>query len=77
MISAISTVAVDQQEALAKAAKAAGVNLFVPSEYGTDSEDATSGPFLAKKRLAEFLKEINLPYVKIFTGLWTDHCLTP
>ena len=77
MISTIATSVVDQQEALGKAAKAAGVKLFVPSEYGEDAGDATSGFFLAKKKFAEFLKEIDLPYVKIFTGLWIDYCLTP
>ena len=77
MFSTISATVVDQQKALARAAKAAGVKLFVPSEYGIDTEDATTGVFLAKKSLSEFLKEIDLPYVKIFTGLWIDYCITP
>ncbi|KAF9654289.1 NAD-P-binding protein [Thelephora ganbajun] len=77
VISTIGSRVVDQQEALANAAKAAGVKLFVPSEYGVDTESATSGPFLAKKKFSEFLKEIDLQYVKIFTGLWTDYCLSP
>lgn len=77
MFSTISSTVVEQQEVLAKVAKAAGVKLFVPSEYGIDTEDADSGVFLAKKRFSEFLREIDLPYVKIFTGLWTDYCITP
>ena len=68
---------VDVQEALARAAKAAGVKLFVPSEYGKDAEDIAGGLFLAKRRFTTLLKEIDLPYVKIFTGLWIDYCITP
>jgi hypothetical protein len=77
VFSTINAAAVEQEEALGKAAKAAGVKLFVPSEYGVDTEDATSGVFLAKKRFSDLLKEIDLPYVKIFTGLFTDYCISP
>jgi len=77
VISTLGVGVVDQQDVLARAAKAAGVKLFVPSEYGVTTENATSGPLLIKKKFAESLKEINLPYVKIFTGLWTDYCLAP
>lgn len=77
VFSTINSSVAEQQEALGKAAKAAGVKLFVPSEYGIDTEDATTGVFLAKKKLSDYLKEIDLPYVKIFTGLWTDYCITP
>jgi len=78
VFSTISAEVVEQQETLGKVAKAAGVKLFVPSEYGIDTEIATPDRvFLAKKRFSEFLKSIDLPYVKIFTGLWTDFCITP
>jgi uncharacterized protein YbjT (DUF2867 family) len=77
VFSTISARVIDQQKALGKAAKVAGVKLFVPSEYGGDTEDVTDGPFLAKKKLSEFLKEIDLPYVKIFNGLWVDYCVSP
>ena len=77
VFSTINALVVEQQEVLAKVAKAAGVKLFVPSEYGVDTEEATDGVFLAKKRLSDYLKKIDLPYVKVFTGLWTDYCITP
>jgi len=77
VFSTINATVVEQQQVLARIAKAAGVKLFVPSEYGIDTENATDGVFLAKKRFSEFLREIDLPYVKIFTGLWTDYCITP
>lgn len=79
MISTIGLTGVkDQpQEILGRAAKAAGVKLFVPSEYGIDTKDDSSGPFVAKRKFAELLKEIDLPYVRIFTGLWTDYIFVP
>ena len=77
MVSTIGPRAVDQQEILAKAAKAVGVKLFLPSDYGVPTDDATSGPFFVKKKFAELLKEIDLPYVRVITGLWPDYCLTP
>ena len=77
VFSTVSAVALDQQKALARAAKAASVKLFVPSEYGMDNEDATTGVFLAKKQFSEFLKEIDLPYVKILTGIWADYFISP
>lgn len=77
MFSTLKPVALDQQEALANAAKAADVKLFAPSEYGVDAEDDVGGVLLTKKKFTEFLKEIDLPYVRIFTGLWTDYCITP
>ena len=76
-MTAISTSAISQQDPIGKAAKAAGVKLFVPSEYGVDNDDATGGPILARKKFSELLKEINLPHVRVFTGLWPDYCLVP
>ena len=77
VITALGISALSQQDPIGKAAKAAGVKLFVPSEYGNDTEDAVDGPFLAKKKFSELLKEINLPYVKVFTGFWPDYFLVP
>lgn len=77
MFGTIGSHVLDQQKILGRAAKTAGVKLFVPSEFGIDTESATEGVFLAKKNLSEFLKEIDLPYVKIFNGLFIDYCVTP
>jgi len=68
VISTIGYGAIGEREVLGKAAKTAGVKLFVPSDFGLPTEDA-------KNRFAEFLKGINLPYVRVITGLWPDYCL--
>ena len=52
IISAVTTTAVPQQIPLANAAKAAGVQLFVPSEFGTITKGWKKGevpPYLAPK----------------------------
>ena len=77
VFSTISATFIEQQKVIANAAKAAGVKLFVPSEYGIDTEDAEGDVFLRKKQFSDFLRDINLPFVKIFTGLWIDFCITP
>lgn len=72
MISTIATSAVPKQVELAIAAKAAKVKLFIPSEFGDPSDSATQGFWVEKKKIHRKLEEIKLPYVLVFTGIWTD-----
>lgn len=71
--------AIEQVDLLAEAAKAAGVKLFVPPEYGnpsTEVEDPeTKGIFKERTRVHQMLKKMDLPYALFFTGPWTDYCL--
>ncbi|KAF5338116.1 hypothetical protein D9758_015384 [Tetrapyrgos nigripes] len=65
------TATFDAQQKAARAAKEAGVKFFVPSEYGSVTIGLAEGnPLASKDRFAEFLKSIELPYVRYFTGLW-------
>ncbi|KAI4528559.1 hypothetical protein K525DRAFT_250911 [Schizophyllum commune Loenen D] len=68
-----------QQIPLADAAKAAGVQLFVPSEFGTVSKGfplSEAPPFLAPKiQVAEHLENIGLPSLRIFTGAFETFTL--
>ncbi|KAJ7336274.1 hypothetical protein DFH08DRAFT_706477 [Mycena albidolilacea] len=71
----ISTVAYEglaSQNSLVDAAKLAGVKLFVPSEFGFPTDGLTEGVLGAKGRFAAYLKSINMPSTRIFTGAWTD-----
>ncbi|KAF5338102.1 hypothetical protein D9758_015383 [Tetrapyrgos nigripes] len=75
VVSTLSNTAIlDAQQKAAKAAKEAGVKLFAPSEYGVVSVGLAGlgegNPLASKDRFAEFLKSIELPYVRYFTGLW-------
>lgn len=65
------------QIALAKAAKLAGVKLFVPSEFGSDTLGATEGAFGQKARVQQALKELGLPYTLFFTGSFSDYVFIP
>ncbi|THH19846.1 hypothetical protein EW146_g1410 [Bondarzewia mesenterica] len=65
------------QDALAEAAKEAGVQLFVPSEFGNPTEDANEGPLAAKKNFQGKLRALGLPYALFFTGPFSDYCFIP
>ena len=66
--------AVQGQKSLADAAKAAGVKIFMPSDFG----GSASNPFATMKgKVHEYLKEINLPYAICYTGAWTDMIFNP
>ncbi|KAA1474799.1 NAD-P-binding protein [Dentipellis sp. KUC8613] len=66
VLSTLSVVNLAPQSALAVAAKDAGVKLFAPSEYGSDSD------FGGKDKARAQLKELNLPYTLFFTGPFPD-----
>jgi uncharacterized protein YbjT (DUF2867 family) len=66
------------QHLLAEQAKAAGVKLFVPSEFGdaTDRENL-EGVFAIKQSVHRKLKELDLPYALFFTGPHSDFVFIP
>jgi hypothetical protein len=73
VISALSGGGFPLQDELAKAAKEAGVKLFVPSEYGNDTDiiDESSWLFF-KKQVHTGLEKLQLPYALYFTGPFSD-----
>ena len=76
VISTVGAAALGLQDTIASSAKAAGVKLFVPSEFGNPTEGATTGPLGIKNALRKKLKEeIKLPYTAFFTGPFTDYLL--
>jgi len=64
---------------LAKAAKAAGVKLFVPSEFGdpTDGQYPPNTVPDLKVQVVKALNEIGIPFIRVFTGPFPDFCLIP
>lgn len=66
--------AIQGQEGLADAAKAAGAKIFVPSEFGTASANHLVE---MKTKILNYLKEIELPYVIFYTGPWVDLIMIP
>jgi hypothetical protein len=64
------------QVPIAKAAKAAGVRLFAPSEFGVPT-DSSSGPFAVKHVIAEEIHALGLPTARVFTGGFSDFIWGP
>ncbi|KAJ7660919.1 hypothetical protein DFH06DRAFT_1400375 [Mycena polygramma] len=79
VISTLNNKALSAQNALADAAKIAGVKLFLPSEFGAASDAQPEGfhnPTAGignKHKAAEYLKSINVPSTRIFTGLFIEY----
>ncbi|KAJ7593610.1 hypothetical protein C8J56DRAFT_924644 [Mycena floridula] len=65
------------QYPIAEAAKAAGVKLFVPSEFGTVTEGAIGDPEksfqVSKFNFAQHLKAIGLPSARFYTGCFFSY----
>ncbi|KAJ7071406.1 hypothetical protein C8F01DRAFT_432983 [Mycena amicta] len=72
VLSTVTTTAVSAQKPIVDAAKAAGVKLFVPSEYGMPTDGETQGVLGAKNQIAEQLKSLGIPSLKIYTGIFTE-----
>ncbi|KAA1474793.1 NAD-P-binding protein [Dentipellis sp. KUC8613] len=77
VISTFSGAAFDAQESVAVAAKAAGVRLFVPSEFGNPTEGIKEGLLAGKARFHDRLRELGLPSLLVFTGPFTDFIFVP
>jgi len=78
VISTLGAQALGSQAQLADASKAAGVQLFVPSEFGGPTDGKTDNPiFAAKYALQKHLRALGLPFVLFYTGLFPDFVLKP
>ncbi|KZT25506.1 NAD-P-binding protein [Neolentinus lepideus HHB14362 ss-1] len=62
---------------LADAAKATGVKLFLPSEWGLYSKGVREGFYIAHDSIHKHLDKIGLPYTLVYTGMWSDSIFTP
>lgn len=70
--------AIQAQRLLVEQAKAAGVKLFVPSEFGDRTDGANpEGAFGLKQSVQHKLKELDLPYAIFFTGPHPDFIFVP
>ena len=77
VISTISTSALGVQVGIAKAAKEAGVKLFVPSEFGGVKAEETEGLIGEKAGIRNQLKTLGLPYTVFYTGIYSDFIWEP
>lgn len=68
-VSVIGQFALKAQLPIAKAAKAVGVQLFVPAEYGVY---VAEGFTYHKKIVQDALKDLDLPYTVFYTGFFME-----
>ncbi|KAG8740249.1 hypothetical protein FRC10_004549 [Ceratobasidium sp. 414] len=70
---------VSAQVPLIKAAKKAGVQLYFPSEYGSDFEgDSHPSPVIqGKKTVLKAAKEAGLPVATVSNGGFPEYCFVP
>ncbi|KAF9243759.1 hypothetical protein BU15DRAFT_42583 [Melanogaster broomeanus] len=73
LISTLSGEGLAAQIPLADAAKAAGVQLYVPSEFGAPTEGAQEWMWGAKNKTAVYSKSIGLPSLRLYTGLFPEY----
>ena len=72
VISTVPVAVVHVQVKIAAAAKDAGVQLFVPSEFGGKWEARIEGMFATKANIRDQLKALDIPIAAFYTGLWAD-----
>ncbi|KDQ14394.1 hypothetical protein BOTBODRAFT_174875 [Botryobasidium botryosum FD-172 SS1] len=72
VVSTVGHPGLPTQPVIADGAKAAGVKLFVPSEFGVPTDGYTEGDLGVKSKFASYLAEIGLPSARIFNGLFID-----
>ncbi|KAG3231827.1 hypothetical protein PI124_g23078, partial [Phytophthora idaei] len=58
------------QFVIARAAKAASIQLFVPTEFGFRNED---GANITKQKVRDLLTQLELPFALFHSGLWTEY----
>ncbi|ETK78409.1 hypothetical protein F441_07222 [Phytophthora nicotianae CJ01A1] len=68
-ISTVSPFNMAVQKAIIPAAKAAGIQLFVPAEYGVR---VTEGPNVTKKEVQDLLTQHQIPFTIFYTGLFAE-----
>ena len=72
VISTISLMAIDAQVPIAQAARTAGANLFVPSEFGMPTE-GLEGLLGGKGAQHAKLREVGPPLLLVYTGPFADY----
>jgi uncharacterized protein YbjT (DUF2867 family) len=77
IVSTLGFSALQLQIPIAQAAQAAGVRLFVPSEFGMATDKATSGVLAMKRKLAGDIRAVGVPTTIFFTGVFSDWVWQP
>ncbi|KZV60712.1 NAD-P-binding protein [Peniophora sp. CONT] len=77
VITTLTDAALRMQVPIAEAAKAAGVQLFVPSEFGMPSDGVTDSVHVAKVEINKKIHALGLPITLFYTGNFADWVWLP
>jgi uncharacterized protein YbjT (DUF2867 family) len=77
VISTISAEALDIQAKIAVAGKEVGVKLFIPSDFGAETEGKVGGMFEQKTNTQAQLEALGIPYATFYTGPFADYVWAP
>ncbi|KAK4702490.1 hypothetical protein P7C70_g3731, partial [Phenoliferia sp. Uapishka_3] len=77
VISTLNREGIACQYPLADAARVVGVQLFVPSDFGSPTENVIDGPLFPKEEVATYLEKIGLSSLRVFTGAFSDQLFYP
>ncbi|KAJ7143580.1 hypothetical protein C8R43DRAFT_569223 [Mycena crocata] len=72
VVSTLSSAEVAMQNQLATMAEAAGVELFVPSEFGVVTDGVHSGQNSTEISTIEHLKSLQLPFARFYAGFFME-----
>ena len=72
VISTVTVVAIASQVHIAQAAKAAGAQVFIPSEFGGPTEHLNDKQLGLKSALHAKLREVGPPLLLVYTGAFSD-----
>lgn len=73
VVTALNFAALERQKDLIKAAKAAGVKLFVATDYGVPTDHVTTGIWSTKAQLNDWFKGFGFPYTRVHCGVWPEY----
>jgi hypothetical protein len=72
LISTVGALGIGAQIPLVHSAKKAGVQLFVPAEWGDDSDGRELPILKLKVSVREEARQVGLPFAAFFHGPWSD-----
>ncbi|KAF4142678.1 NmrA-like family [Phytophthora infestans] len=70
VVSSINSQHLASQLTFVQAAKAAGIQLFVPTEFGFREADGTN---TVKQEVRDLLKKLELPFTLFHSGMWSEY----
>ncbi|VDC07393.1 unnamed protein product [Peniophora sp. CBMAI 1063] len=77
VFSTLSHLVLDLELPIAEAAKAAGAQLFVPSEYGLSTDGHTNGILASKAAVDKQIRALGIATTRFFVGMFGDIIWSP